>query len=167
MVPTHRRVAFVRSTFHKGPHSTEATVSSGVSGLHSVAEWLESDHLSRCVRGVAARHGVLSQDAPDILQDVCISLLRKGADAQVNATWIFKVIGSKIIDYHRKARRETAGKNRFDGTGISLSHEPPPELGLLLESRASLLAGQLKAFYVLRYRLGLKLREVERRLGIS
>jgi len=135
----------------------------------SVAEWLNSPHLRRIVNHVALRHGVQSQDAPDIFQDVCISLIHKGMDSCVNAAFVFKTVASRIIDNYRRAgpgTEDVCTPGRLD-TEVSVSQTDDRELTLLVRSKATLLPGRLRTFYILRYRMGLKQGELASRLGLS
>ena len=132
-----------------------------------VSEWLESPQLPRLVRRFALQHGVRAQDLPDLLQEVYISLIRKGLESRVNATWVFRAIASKIVDYFRKARSERLSEGPSTDQYVSAASKVDPELVLLVESRASRLPVSLKNFYNLRYCLGLRQREVAERLGIT
>jgi hypothetical protein len=58
----------------------------------SVDEWLASPHLSGIVYHLAQRHQLPRQDILELLQEVRMSLIRKGLNSRVNATWVFKTI---------------------------------------------------------------------------
>jgi RNA polymerase sigma factor (sigma-70 family) len=135
--------------------------------IPSVSEWLESRHLSGAVYGISQRRGIQAQEIPDILQEVRISLIRKGLNSRVNATWVFKTITSRIADYYRNRRREVADDGPLPDQAASQSGRLDPELTLLMESKASRLPERLRIYYVLRYRLGLKQSEVANQLGMS
>jgi RNA polymerase sigma factor (sigma-70 family) len=136
------------------------------SRLPLVSEWLESPHLRRIVSHLCLRHGFDPDQSEDILQETCISLIRKGMDSGVNATLVFKVVASRILDCRRKSNR--AGRNDLPLTDrIASSDKTDPELAPLLRSSAAVLPKRLKAFFNLRYRLGMNQIEIARQLGIS
>src|SRR5713101_720586 len=109
------------------------------SSTPSVSEWLESPHLSRIVNHVALRHGIRSEDIPDIFQEVCISLFHKGMDSRVNATWVFKAIASRIVDFHRRSHVGRGEQRQVVAQDVPPVDGPDPELGLLVRYKASLL----------------------------
>jgi RNA polymerase sigma factor (sigma-70 family) len=149
------------------PVSATSPLSGGGSEAPSVDDWLASAHLSSIVYNLALRHQLPRQEIPDLLQDVRVSLIRKGLNSRVNATWVFKTIGSRIVDYYRKSRwRCGNGKGGGDHDTPHIQRSDP-ELALLVRSKATLLPGRLKNYYVLRYRLGLKQCEIAHRLGVS
>lgn len=149
------------------PVAATSALSGDGSEVPSVDEWLASPHLSSIVYHLALRHRLPRQEIPDLLQEVCISLVRKGLSSKVNATWVFKTIRSRIVDYYRRSRWSGGNGQREADQAAPLMHLPDPELALLLQSRTSALPMRLMAYYVLRYRLGLKQSEVARRLGVS
>ncbi len=75
-------------------------------GLRSRYGW-SRPHLRRIVNHLALRQGASPEEIADIFQEVCVSLVRKGMDSCVNATFVFRTISSKIVDHYRKARLRT------------------------------------------------------------
>jgi RNA polymerase sigma factor (sigma-70 family) len=148
------------------PVSATSALSGDGSEAPSVDDWLASPHLSNNVYHLALRHRLPRQEIPDLLQEVRISLIRKGLNSRVNATWVFKTIRSRIVDYYRRLHR-SGGNGEREADQEAQIERSDPELVFLLQSRAALLPMHLRAYYVLRYQLGLNQCESARRLGVS
>jgi DNA-directed RNA polymerase specialized sigma24 family protein len=112
---------------------------------------------------VALRHSLSQNDLPDLLQEVTLVLLRVGMDHEINASWVFHTAVHKAVDLQRQSHHSSAELDKNQ----AVAHESQdPELVHLLRARAASLPGPLIEFYVLRYELGLSLRETARRMGV-
>jgi DNA-directed RNA polymerase specialized sigma24 family protein len=87
--------------------------------------------------------------------------------SRVNAAWGFKAIASRIVDFYRRSQRDRRIRQRAARRNTSRRQETDPELVLLVRSKVTLLPSRLRAFYILRFRLGLNQGEVAQRLGAS
>jgi RNA polymerase sigma factor (sigma-70 family) len=143
------------------PDSARGSVVSGPpENRLSVAEWLASPYLGRAVRRIAVQYRLPSQDAPDLLQEVRLALLKTGPEARLNATWIFQTATHKAVDILRQRRLEASDDRTAPAAE---SHE---ELFHLLHARAHALSRPLREFYALRFEEGLSQREAAKRLGV-
>lgn len=126
--------------------------------------WMDSAELADIVSGVAFRIGVLTQDVPDLLQEVRIALWRLSPETLINRVWVAHTAAHKAVDWLRATAKRRAREEIF-----AFSFAGPvrsPDVPLLLNSRAAHLPSPLRGFYVLHYVLGLSEREISLRLGI-
>jgi RNA polymerase sigma factor (sigma-70 family) len=113
---------------------------------------------------MAYLHGLPSEEAPDLFQELCLALWMAGPDRLVNATWVMHTAQHKAVDFFKKRARlarETASEE-----DPSSWTDRDPALSHLLRAWATLLPKRLHDFYVLRYEEGLSQREIAKRLGL-
>lgn len=118
----------------------------------------------RVVASIAYRRHVRPDDLADLQQEVRLAIWKAGRDRQVNATWIFKVVASRVLDHLRhEARTKRA---RITGSQHQSSNPADDaELSHLLRARLSTLSNDLQRYYYLRYRCGMTEREVGLKTG--
>lgn len=130
-------------------------------------DWLVWPDLDRVVARLASRYRVSANDIPDIVQEVRLTLWKAGAERVVNATWIFKVVASRVMDHLRK---RGACEPEFISSVAAALHQAPivdAELAYLLAARASTLPARILHYYRLRYGQGLSEREVATSMHVS
>jgi RNA polymerase sigma factor (sigma-70 family) len=130
----------------------------------TVREWLDSTSLRRIATVIAHRYGLPTQDVPDLVQEICLGLLRRSPHSPANATFVFRTAMHKAIDL---LRARSHGMRQADVSSLRPDASDHPELLRLLRARLSLVAPRLRDFYHLRYQEGLTEREIAYRLGLS
>jgi DNA-directed RNA polymerase specialized sigma24 family protein len=123
-----------------------------------ILNWISSDRLVAICSVVGRRWGVQSADAPDLLQDVRLTLWEAGPTRLVGAAWVFGLAVHKAVDRRR-------GTQKPDCVPPTVA-KPVPDLIVLLRARVALLPPLLRRFYMLRYQEGYSQTEIAQRLGV-
>lgn len=115
-------------------------------------------------------------DAPDVVQDALIEALRqlsRGRFEQRSSlrTWVARIARGKAIDYWRASGRRGLGRlvplDAVD-TGVGrFGTQAAQEARLLVEGALRAMPARLNLVLRLRYREGMAVEEVARRLGLS
>ncbi len=130
-------------------------------------DWLVWPDLDRIVALIATRYRVNPDDIPDLVQEVRLTIWKAGENRAVNATWIFKVVASRILDHVRAQARNCS----FEFTGVPEdlpeSSCDGAELVHLLRARLSRLPRTLRRFCDLRFAKDLSQREIAREMHLS
>ena len=155
------------SSFERADAAPEKNIASSRSGTAGQAfradAWLEGDRLARIAMRVSYQHGLLAEDATDVLQELRLAVWRVGPDVLLNATWVFQTARHKAADLANGAIRHSG---TFDDY-LESEKDSSEELLHLLRARADRLPSKLRSYYALRYREGLSQREIARRLRCS
>jgi RNA polymerase sigma factor (sigma-70 family) len=129
-------------------------------------DWLVWPDLDRIVALIATRRNVSPDDIPDLVQEVRLTIWKAGANRAVNATWIFKVVASRVLDHVRAQ----ASNRSFDFTSVPedslASSYDDAELTHLLRARLCRLPRTLRRFCDLRFGQGLSQREIAREMHL-
>ncbi len=130
-------------------------------------DWLVWEDLNRIVALIASRHRVNPDDIPDLVQEVRLTIWKAGENRAVNATWIFKVVASRVLDHVRAQ----ASHRSFEFTGVPEdlpeSSCDGAELAHLLRARLCRLPQTLQLFCHLRFGQDMSQREIAREMHLS
>jgi DNA-directed RNA polymerase specialized sigma24 family protein len=130
----------------------------------SSEEWIASVRLAEVVRGVGEEYRLEAWESADVEQEVRIALWQQRFANEIPVAWIVSVAHHKSIDLVRRRIRW----RQQDQTLAALLPQlvPSPELQLLLKVDAEALPSRCRAYFELRYRLGLTEREVANSLNL-
>jgi RNA polymerase sigma factor (sigma-70 family) len=130
-------------------------------------DWLVWKDLNRIVARIASRYRVNPDDVPDLVQEVRLTIWKAGENRAVNATWIFKVVASRVLDHVRARARNRSFE--FAGVPEDLpdSSCDDAELAHLIRARLCRLPQTLQHFCELRFGHDMSEREVAWEMHLS
>ena len=130
-------------------------------------DWLVWPDLNRIVALIAARHRVNPDDIPDLVQEVRLTIWRAGENRAINATWIFKVVASRVLDQVRAQASNRSFEFTVAFEDLPESSRDNAELAHLLKARLSRLPRTLRRFCDLRFAKDISQREIAREMHLS
>ena len=130
-------------------------------------DWLVWQDLNRVVARIASRHHVSPDDIPDLVQEVRLTIWKAGENRAVNATWIFKVVASRVVDYVRARARNRSFEFACVPENLPDSSRDDTELAHLFRARLCRLPQRVQHFCDLRFGQDLSQREIAREMHIS
>ena len=127
----------------------------------SIQEWLESPRLRSIAFFAGHRLQLPTQDLPDLLQNIAVDLLKRGAATKINASYLFAVAMHRAIDLRR-------GNRRLQSSFTAEQHKDlNPELSHLLRARIASLDEQTRRLYELLFDYGFTERQAATQFGLS